>query len=552
MSTTVTFNSTYLGYALNKSSTWNSGYAAQGAAKAGQPRDGLMLYGNLRSSIAWADQAVSEVRLYLDFGTAGASRRKTIGLYASSRNSAGGTGSAVRGTYFGTFLTNSTTYGAKETVTFNENTNATVFAGLKNWIENGSTYGLVMFMNESEDSSYSDNFLNVDGSSLTIVYDIKGSSGTITPDPADIGTDVTLHIDAVTASQSVTHTAEFTFGSLSSGVLAIPEGVTDYTYTLPTSWLDELTDADSGTATCTLTTYIGGNLSGSREITFTARVPDQYAPSISVFSVARYVSYIDDQGQTQYREDMTGGNVWINLTAQMDTSSGLTPTLSISYWPSEDEEDVTTVSVPWTGTGSPSVMTLTDDRNIVTAAISIASAYVFELTFSNGKQSVTARSTVQKSWATVHFAGTGYGVGVGMFSPGTQAEPSFDVAWPINAYGGANIAGVTTYASGEVATGGYWIDGKPIYRYVMTGTVSGTGDKTLGSLPSTPEHVLQMYGEFIHDANSHRPIAFTSYGGIAWSLSPIVWSQEVHLYIGSNYNNPSTHTYVLVLEYTKA
>ncbi|MBO7669748.1 MAG: hypothetical protein J6S60_04075 [Oscillospiraceae bacterium] len=550
---TVQYGSTYLGYALNKSSEWNSGYAAQGAAKNGQPRDGLMLYGGLRSSVNWADQSVTEVRLYLDFGTAGASARKYIGLYASSRNSAGGVGSAVRGTYFGQFQTSSTTYGAKETVTFNAMTNASVFAGLKNWIENGTTVGLVMFMNESNSSSYSTNFLNVDGSNIQIDYELKGSKGSITPDPADIGSDVTLHIDAVTASQTVTHTAEFELGSVSSGVIQLAEGVTDYTYTLPMSWLGQLASgASSAAATCTLSTYIGGSLTGTRVISFTAQVPSAYAPQISAFTVERYSSYVDDQGHTQYKPDLMGGYVWVSLTAQMDTSSGLTPDLEIQYWPNDDDTDVTTVPITWAGSGTPSTMTLTNDRSIITAAVPIANAYVFQLTFSNGHQTATARSLVQKSWAAFHVAGSGYGVGVGMFSPGTQAEPSFDVAWPMNGNGGANIANLNSYSSGEQFTGGYWIDGKPIYRYVMASTVSGTGDKTLGDLPSTPDHVIRMYGEFIHESNSHRPIAFTSYGGIAWSLSPIVLTKAVHLYIGSNFNNPNTHSYILVLEYTKA
>lgn len=550
---TVQYNSTYLGYALNKSDTWNSGYAAQGAAKAGQPRDGLMLYSGLRNgSVSWPNQSVTEVRLYLDFGTAGASARKYIGLYASSRNSAGGVGSAVRGTYLGQFRTATTTYGAKETVTFNSGTNAEVFDALKNWIEYGSTYGLVMFMNETNSSSYTTNFLNVDGSNIQIDYVVKGSSGTVTPDPVDIGSDVVLDIDPVVVTGTLTHTVEFECGSVTSGVISLAEGVDQYTYTTPSTWIDELGGASSGTATCTLTTYIDGVETGSRTISFTAQVPDAYAPVINSFAVARYSSYVDDYGVTQYKEDLEGGYVWVNMSAQMDTSSGLTPSLEINYWPLDDETDITNVPIAWTGTGTPSTMTLTDDRTIITAAVPIANGYVFELTFTNGNQTVTARSTVQKSWATFHVAGTGYGVGVGMFSPGTQAEPSFDVAWPMNGNGGANIANLNSYASGEQFTGGYWTDGKPIYRYIMSGTVSGTGDKTLGNMPSTPDHVIRMYGEFIHESATHRPIAFTSYGGIAWSLSPVVVSKAVHLYIGSNFNNPNTHSYILVLEYTKA
>ena len=37
---------------------------------------------------------------------------------------------------------------------------------------------------------------------------------------------------------------------------------------------------------------------------------------------------------------------------------------------------------------------------------------------------------VEKSWAPFHVAGTGYGVGIGRYSDGTETSPKFQVAWP--------------------------------------------------------------------------------------------------------------------------
>lgn len=72
-------------------------------------------------------------------------------------------------------------------------------------------------------------------------------------------------------------------------------------------------------------------------------------------------------------------------------------------------------------------------------------------------------------------------------------------------------AALGTYTSGEVQTGGKWIDGKTIYRYTLSGATTGTGDINLGAaLPRTPDNVISFTGA-LHDGTNWRPLPHTTY-----------------------------------------
>ena len=74
---------------------------------------------------------VLAVRLWLDFGSAGAVRRKTLGLYTASRSSVSGPGWAMLGQGIGMVLTNTTTWKQDETLFFDPVNNSSAFANLK-------------------------------------------------------------------------------------------------------------------------------------------------------------------------------------------------------------------------------------------------------------------------------------------------------------------------------------------------------------------------------------------------------------------------------------
>ena len=86
------------------------------------------------------------------------------------------------------------------------------------------------------------------------------------------------------ASSSFTHTVVFTFGSYSQTVTGVG---TSTSYAIPTSWLNAIPNATSGTAKVTVTTYSGSTKIGSAvSKNFTLTVPASVVPSISSVAVA--------------------------------------------------------------------------------------------------------------------------------------------------------------------------------------------------------------------------------------------------------------------------
>lgn len=95
------------------------------------------------------------------------------------------------------------------------------------------------------------------------------------------------------------------------------------------------------------------------------------------------------------------------------------------------------------------------------------SDWAFLLVLHNGYEAVTAYVTVARAFANVHLSGmaTG-GVAFGKFSGSTPGRPLFESMYPALLLGG--VEGVTNYAYGECRTGGRWIDGRPVYRHVLS------------------------------------------------------------------------------------
>ena len=86
------------------------------------------------------------------------------------------------------------------------------------------------------------------------------------------------------ASSSFTHTVVFSFGSYSKTTTGVG---TSTSYAIPTSWLNAIPNATSGTAKVTVTTYSGSTKIGSAvSKNFTLTVPASVVPSISSVTVA--------------------------------------------------------------------------------------------------------------------------------------------------------------------------------------------------------------------------------------------------------------------------
>lgn len=149
------------------------------------------------------------------------------------------------------------------------------------------------------------------------------------------------------------------------------------------------------------------------------------SPQIDAFSAKRYAAKIDDDGETVYAENLSGGHVWFTIDASIDIAGGNnTPTAYIIYGPAGGKTQ--RIDIAWPA-GSDSIETI-NDRAILTADIPLNSAYEFRLYVEDEVRTVSWAARVEKSSAIMHYAGTGYGVSIGGFSGGTMADKRFDVA----------------------------------------------------------------------------------------------------------------------------
>lgn len=150
------------------------------------------------------------------------------------------------------------------------------------------------------------------------------------------------------------------------------------------------------------------------------------------------------------------------------------------------------------------------------------------------------------------------GVSIGGFPQSALYDPRFDCFFPAYFHEGAtgtfmgSIPGVNTYEAGESPTGGIWIDGKEIYRYVLTATSSLDGAAgSIGKIPSIFENLINTYGTMKSSDGNARPIPYSYYGGQGWSACYYLKADgDVQLQLGSSYSG--SHSVIIVFEYTKA
>lgn len=100
-------------------------------------------------------------------------------------------------------------------------------------------------------------------------------------------------VDISRKSSSFTHTVVFKFGSYSKTTTGVG---TSTSYAIPTSWLNAIPNATSGTATVTVTTYSGSTKVGSAvSEKFSVTVPSSVVPSIGTVSLSEATSELAAQ-----------------------------------------------------------------------------------------------------------------------------------------------------------------------------------------------------------------------------------------------------------------
>ena len=162
-------------------------------------------------------------------------------------------------------------------------------------------------------------------------------------------------VNITRASSSFTHTVVFSFGTYSKTTTEVG---TSTSYAIPTSWLNAIPKATSGTAKVTVTTYSGSTKIGSAvSKNFTLTVPSTVVPSFSSVAVADTTTYQATFGnmvQNKSKAKFTitaAGNLGSTITAYKTVFEGKTYTGATP----------TTSTITKSGTAS-AVITITDSR----------------------------------------------------------------------------------------------------------------------------------------------------------------------------------------------
>ena len=613
-------------------SDWDSSGATQGAYGNNYPRVGAIRYAGLHNSVVWADQEISQITVALRFLAAGSNSTKTLTFWRGAKSAISGTGQSMIGAEMGS-ISIANAYNGVRNIELSASSNPALFSAFVAWLQDGQTETLVVYRNEGAGSGdWSSNYLKIDATIIYIEYEPKGSKGTLNKTSVDAGQNVSLTIDPLDVSGTVTHRVQWSLGNVSSSITTLPSGATSTNYTIPMNWCSQIPDAESGQAVCTLTTLVNGSVSATRDIPFTVNVPASVVPSYSFestpyettggyyqhigkallaigyasseygativsynisggegtnsntssvitdvfeesgshvytatvtdsrgrstvktlrfnvtavspiriysFLVQRYSEVIGDDGQTTYVASSDGDHVWVSLLASHDIAGGNNPASAAITWGASNS-----VSLPW---GTSASISYTNDRTVITAQIPANTSVLFTLTVSDGFSSATASSQVEIASAILHVSPNG--VGIGMYTLGTQSNPQLDIGYPMHARGG--IAGVTIYSEDEQDTGGIWIDGKPIYRKTILGeTTSSNGFIRIGEMPTGLAQVVRMYGTFsVGTQTLLIPNAF--YQNLSYMVTPVVDGQTVILALGSGFGSQQKQ-FALSIEYTK-
>lgn len=185
----------------------------------------------------------------------------------------------------------------------------------------------------------------------------------------------------------------------------------------------------------------------------------------------------------------------------------------------------------------------------------------FLLLFGDEYEMARAEFSISRAFANMHLSGkTTGGVAFGGFSKSEEGNPMAEFHYPIHAYekiyAHDGIEGVTNYSTSETKTGGTWIDGKPIYRYIINTTFVGGGFSTdVGTLPYGVENIIRCNGMTKGASdNSWRPLTFVyPHGNLnQWGISFFVdTANKVYVQSGSAFANVNNKL-IMIFEYTKS
>lgn len=236
-------------------------------------------------------------------------------------------------------------------------------------------------------------------------------------------------------------------------------------------------------------------------VTFIGEPPVTYAPKIDAFGVVRCDASGNPSEEGQY----------IRASLKLSAANNTVPSgASCKIYYAADAQPVVGVSqsIDLTSKISSLMTGVTNDPNILTGVWGVGNTWFFTVVFTAGEEMASSGVMyVERGTTSMHISGEpGGGVCIGGFSTGTTASPKFESRVPARFYAG--VDGLTNYSTEEVQIG-TWIDGKPIYRKTVSGSVSTTAGTskaaTIGSIANVAA-VVDMYG-IVNRSGAWFPLA---------------------------------------------
>lgn len=135
------------------------------------------------------------------------------------------------------------------------------------------------------------------------------------------------------------------------------------------------------------------------------------------------------------------------------------------------------------------------------------------------------------------------------------SSQSLTTAQQTQARNNINASKPIVYSTSETLTGDTWIDGKPIYRRVISFTGSGEEEEhiTLAPFSEPWSFVVRFYGGLVNSNDTYYTLPSTSVSSVngQWYIyiDTISTTPEIHIRCGSSrfIDGPA----VLIVEYTK-
>lgn len=296
---------------------------------------------------------------------------------------------------------------------------------------------------------------------------------------------------------------------------------------------------------CTLK-YSDGSLFGFETVLENVSVLNyRYAPRIEDFELLR----ADDNGE----ETDEGEKLLTTLRLSLRDASQTDFMQLRLYYAEGAEATEDSPYIDLTSRIAQLLSGVSDDAKLISQTFSNGSNWNFLLAFGDEYEKVIANTDVSRAFANLHLSGkkTG-GACFGGFSSSENGEPKLESYYPAYFYRGIN--GVTNYSLDEIATGGLWVDNKPIYKKtVMIPAVSaGSTKSNIASLDTGGIDTLIKYSGALcrNDGNLIYPLGFDTAGSTAYKADFYINKSEDGITVRTNSNTAISGGHVTII-YTK-